>query len=147
MAAIRTEAVRLGLSIDAVEVATPAALDTAFDDIGRRRPDALLLIPDNALVALADQIVSRALARRLPTFATNPEAALAGAVVTYGYLRREAVERTGLYLKKIIEGAKPSDLPIEQPTKFQLVVNLKTAQMLGIDVPSVVLAQADEVIE
>jgi putative tryptophan/tyrosine transport system substrate-binding protein len=96
IAAIRAEAARLGLSVETVEVGTPAALDNAFDDLGRYQPDALLVIPDNALVAIADQIVSRALARRLPTLTTNAEAAQAGAVVTYGFLRREAVERTGL---------------------------------------------------
>ena len=71
----------------------------------------------------------------------------AGAIITYGYDRWEAIERTGLYLKKILDGARAADLPIEQPTKFHLVVNLKAAGLLGIEVPTAVLAQADEVIE
>jgi len=71
----------------------------------------------------------------------------AGALVTYGFLVREAVERTGTYLKQILAGASPADLPIEQPTIFQLVVNLNTARALGIGIPAAVLAEADEVVE
>jgi putative tryptophan/tyrosine transport system substrate-binding protein len=91
--------------------------------------------------------MSRALEQRLPTVSTSQPMSVAGAIVTYGFHRQEAIERTGLYMKKILDGAHPADLPIEQPTKFQLVINLKTAALLGIEISPAVLAQADEVIE
>jgi putative tryptophan/tyrosine transport system substrate-binding protein len=146
MASLKNEAARLGFVVETVEVAAPAALDKAFEQLRRYRPDLLIVVPDNALYALSESIMSRALPERLPTMATA-HMSLAGALITYGYHRREAMERTGFYLKRILDGARPADLPIEQPTKFHLTVNLKTAGLLGIEIPSAVLALADEVIE
>src|SRR3954449_7879350 len=120
----RQEAARLGFAIETVEVPTPAALDQAFDELRRYRPDLLLIVPDNALISLSEQIVPRALAERVPTVATSRILAGVGALVTYGFLLQETVERTGTYLKRILAGASPADLPIEQPTIFRLVVNL-----------------------
>jgi putative tryptophan/tyrosine transport system substrate-binding protein len=147
MVKLRKEAVRLGFLVETVEVATPSALDKAFEQLRRYEPDLLIVMPDNALYSLSEAIMQRALAARLPTVPSSQQMSLAGAVITYGFLRREAIERTGFYPKRIIDGARPADLPIEQPTKFNLVVNLKTAELLGIEIPLAVLAQADEVIE
>jgi putative ABC transport system substrate-binding protein len=147
MATVKREAARLGFTIETFEVPTPAALDQAFEELRRYRPDLLLIVPDNALHSLSEQIVPRALAERVPTVGTSQLLAGAGALVTYGFLVREAVERTGTYLKQILAGASPADLPIEQPTIFQLVVNLNTARALGIGIPAAVLAEADEVVE
>jgi putative ABC transport system substrate-binding protein len=132
MATAKREAARLGFAIETLEVPTPAALDQAFEELRRYRPDLLLIVPDNALISLSEQIVPRALAERVPTVATSQLLAGAGALVTYGFLLQEAVERTGTYLKRILAGARPTDLPIEQPTIFRLVVNLNTARALGI---------------
>jgi putative ABC transport system substrate-binding protein len=147
MATAKREAARLGFAIETLEVPTPAALDQAFEELRRYRPDLLLIVPDNALISLSEQIVPRALAERVPTVATSQLLAGAGALVTYGFLLQEAVERTGTYLKRILAGARPTDLPIEQPTIFRLVVNLNTARALGIEIPASFLAQADEVVE
>ncbi|HZY21213.1 MAG TPA: ABC transporter substrate binding protein, partial [Beijerinckiaceae bacterium] len=147
MVKLRQEAVRVGFLVETVEVATPSALDKAFEQLRHYEPDLLIVMPDNALYSLSEAIMSRALAARLPTVSSSQQMSLAGALITYGFLRREAIERTGFYLKRIIDGARPADLPIEQPTKFNLVVNLKTAELLGIEIPLAVLAQADEVIE
>jgi putative ABC transport system substrate-binding protein len=147
MATVNREAARLGFAIETVEVPTPAALDQAFEELRRYRPDLLLIVPDNALISLSEQIVPRALAEHVPTAATSQQVARTGALVTYGFLVQEAVERTGTYLKRILGGASPADLPIEQPTIFHLVVNLNTARALGIEIPAAVLAEADEVVE
>jgi putative ABC transport system substrate-binding protein len=145
MATVKREAARLGFAIETVEVPTPAALDQAFEELRSYRPDLLLIVSDNALHSLSEQIVPRALAERVPTVGTSQ--LVAGALVTYGFLVQEAVERTGTYLKRILAGASPADLPIEQPTIFHLVVNLNTARALGIEIPAAVLAEADEVVE
>ena len=147
MAIIKAETARLGFVVDTVEVAVPAALDKAFEELRRYHPDVLLVVPDNSLVALSEQIVSRAIAEHVPTVATSQQMSLAGAIFTYGFPAQEMVERTGSYLKKILAGVSPADLPIEQPTKFHLVVNLKMARTLGIEIPAAVLLQADEVTE
>jgi putative tryptophan/tyrosine transport system substrate-binding protein len=147
LAIIKAATTRLGFVVDTVEVATPAALDKAFEELRHYHPDLLLVVPDNSLIALSDHIVSRALAERVPVISTSQNLAFAGAILTYGLLAREAVEGTGYYLKKILAGVSPADLPIEQPTKFHLVVNLKTARSLGIEFPAAIFAQADEVIE
>jgi putative ABC transport system substrate-binding protein len=145
MVTVKREAARLGFAIETVEVPTPAALDQAFEELRRYRPDLLLIVSDNALHSLSEQIVPRALAERVPTVGTSQ--LVAGALITYGFLFQAAVERTGTYLKRILAGASPADLPIEQPTIFHLVVNLNTARALGIEIPAAVLAEADEVVE
>ena len=147
VASLKKEASRLGFVVETVDVARPAALDQAFEQLRRKRPDLLIVVPDNALYGLSDSIMSRSLTERLPTMATAQHMSHAGAIITYGYDRWEAIERTGFYLKKILDGARAADLPIEQPTRFHLVVNLKTAGLLDIEIPAAVLAQADEVIE
>src|SRR5215203_5627946 len=147
VASLKKEASRLGFVVETVDVARPAALDQAFEQLRRKRPDLLIVVPDNALYGLSESIMSRSLTERLPTMATAQHMSHAGAIITYGYDRWEAIERTGFYLKKILDGARAADLPIEQPTRFHLVVNLKTAGLLDIEIPAAVLAQADEVIE
>src|SRR5215207_5602189 len=100
VASLKKEASRLGYVVDTVEVAAPAALDPAFEQLRRKRPDLLIIVPDNALYGLSESIMSRALAERFPTMATAQHMSLAGAIITYGFHRREAVERTGFFLKK-----------------------------------------------
>src|SRR5215217_470302 len=138
---------QLGLSIVPVEVATPAALESAFQEIRNEAADVLLVAPDNALISISSDIVSRALAQGLPVISTSGESAQAGGLISYGYLRRESIERAALYIKKILAGTLPSDLPVEQPSAFHMVVNVKTARLLGLTIPPSLLARADEVIE
>ena len=145
---LMAHAAKNGLVIDAVSVGAPADLDSAFAEISRRPPGALLVLTDNSLFALADRIVTRALAQRVPTFGNfSYPFARAGALVAYSRDPREAFQGVARLLKKLLAGAAPGELPFEQPTKFNLFVNLKTAKALGIEVPPTLLATADEVIE
>jgi putative ABC transport system substrate-binding protein len=144
---IHIAAARSGIALRAVELARPDALDRAFEEIATENPDFLLLVPDTALTALTPEIVSRASGQRIPVIGTFREQAGVGALITYGRVRRATVHRMASYIKRIFEGSAPNDLPVEQPTSFELVVNLKTAEALGLTVPPPLLARADEVIE
>jgi putative ABC transport system substrate-binding protein len=136
------------LSISAVGVGAPADLDAAFAELSRQRPDALFVLTDSSLVALADTIVARALAQQVPTFGSLTfTAAGAGALFNYSCDPKEASQGVARLLKKILNGTAPGDPPVEQPTKYILTLNLKTAKLLGITVPPSLLAIADEVIE
>ena len=116
--------------------------------MARQRPGALFVLTDNSLQALAEPIVTRALAQRVPTFAnlgiSFPQA---GALFDYSRDPPEAFQSVARLLKKILGGANPGDLPIEQPTKFNLFINLKTAKTLGIELSQSLIARADKVIE
>jgi putative ABC transport system substrate-binding protein len=145
---LTTHAAKDGLSIDAINVSAPADLDAAFAEISRQSPGALLVLTDNSPLALADTIIARALALRVPTFGSfSRPFASAGALVAYSRDPREAFQGVARLLKKILNGDAPGELPFEQPTKFNLFVNLKTANALGLAVPAALLATADEVIE
>ena len=145
---LTNRAAKDGLAIDAVSVSAPADLDAAFAEMSRQLPGAVLVQSDSSLSALADPIIARALALRIPTIGTfGTVFAQAGALFTYSYDPREAIQGVARLLKKILDGAAPGELPFEQPTKFNLFVNLKTAKALGIEIPPMLLATADEVIE
>jgi putative tryptophan/tyrosine transport system substrate-binding protein len=145
---LQSQATALKLLLATVSVAAPADLDGAFAEIVRARPDALLVLTDNSLLGLSNTIVARALSQRIPTFGgftgTFSEA---GALFNYGRDQKEAYQAVARYLKNILAGAKPADLPVEQPTRFTLSINLKTARTLGITIPPILLFRADEVIE
>ena len=136
------------LTIGSVAVGSPADLDAAFVEISRQHPGALFVLTDNSLLGLADKIVAQAMAQQLPTFGSMtyglPQA---GALFNYGRDTKESFHAAARILKKIINGASPNDIPVEQPTKYTLAINLKTAKTLGITVPPTLLARADEVIE
>jgi putative ABC transport system substrate-binding protein len=137
-----------GISIDAARIGAPADLDAAFAAMSRQPPDALIVLTDNSLFALTDTIIARALALRVPTFGNFAEPfARAGAVFAYSRDPREAFQGVARLLKKLLNGATPGELPFEQPTKFNLFINLKTATSLGLGVPPTLLAIADKVIE
>ncbi|MBC9876445.1 hypothetical protein G8O24_03675 [Bradyrhizobium sp. INPA01-394B] len=137
-----------GLVFSSVGIGSSADLDVAFEEIARQHPDALLVVTDNNLLALSSVIAAKAMMQRLPIFANQSFASSqAGTLVNYARAPDEAFQAVARLLKRILKGASPADLPIEQPTKFQLTINLKTAKALGLNIPPTVLARADAVIE
>ena len=119
----------------------------AFVALARERAGALLVVPDPLFAGQRVKIASLAEQNRLPSLGLNRELAEAGAMMSYGPSFRENHRRAAAYVDKILKGAKPADLPVEQPTKFELVINLKTAKALGLTIPQSLLLQADEVIQ
>jgi putative tryptophan/tyrosine transport system substrate-binding protein len=144
---LRATAGESGITVMPVELASPEALGGAFDSIAARRPDALQIVADAGTVDLLDRIVALALAQKLPSFATMPEIAGFGGLAGYGPSQRQLFRRACYFVKRILEGANPGDLPVEQPTRLDLVINLKSAKTLGLEVSPSLLARADEVIE
>jgi putative ABC transport system substrate-binding protein len=113
----------------------------------RERAQAFVMQGDSVLFEYRGQIAEMALRNRLPAASLQRELAEAGFLLTYGADARDLYRRLAGFVDKIFRGAKPADLPVEQPTKFELVINLKTAKALGVEVPTSLLQRADEVIE
>jgi putative tryptophan/tyrosine transport system substrate-binding protein len=122
-------------------------LDAALAALAAGKPDALLLLADSANLDLGDRIAAFAIAHRLPFFATWPSAAELGCLLAYGASRRKLIIRAGYCVKRILDGANPADLPVEQPTHIELWLNLKTAKALDIDIPFQLQQLADRMIE
>jgi putative ABC transport system substrate-binding protein len=137
----------LHVSLHAVSVRSPDELDQAFSVIAKAHADALLLQPSGVFFQQRDRIAQLALSAHMPTMAQNAEMAGAGVLMSYGTDAPDLFRRTATYIDKILKGAKPADLPVEQPTKFEFIINLKTANRLGLTIPPSVLARADKVIE
>ena len=137
----------LGLTLVPVEAPGLDALEQAFVILVRERAQALVVQGDSVLFNCRGQIAEMALGNRLPGASVLKEFAEAGLLLGYGASLQDQYRRIASFVDRIFKGVKPSDLPVEQPTKFELVVNLKTARALGIDVPPTVLARVDEVIE
>ena len=125
----------------------PDEIEHAFAAIGKERPGGLLVIGDPVLVTHRKRIAELALKNRLPAIATLLQFAEAGFLITYGANFADLYRRAATYVDKILKGAKPADLPVERPVKFDLVINLKTAKALGVTVPRSLLLRADQVIE
>jgi len=137
----------LGLTLVSVEARELDALEGAFATMVRERAQAFVVLGDAVLFDYRSQIVVAALRNRLPAISGAKQFAEAGLLLHYGVDFRDQFRRAALFVNKIFKGAKPGDLPVEQPTKFELVVNLKTAKALGVVVPPSLLLRADEVIE
>jgi len=137
----------LGLTLFPVEARGADALEQAFATMVRERAQAFVMQGDSVLFNYRDQIAEMALGNRLPACSIQKELADAGFLLTYGANVPDIYRRLAGFVDKIFKGAKPADLPVEQPTKFELVINLKTAKSLGVIVPPTLLARADEVIE
>jgi ABC-type uncharacterized transport system substrate-binding protein len=137
----------LGVQLQLVEVREPNELDQAFLEIARERAEALFQFPSTMLFSERRRIVELAAMHRLPAMFNGREFVQLGGLIAYGVSIADLVRRAGTYVDRILKGAKPSDLPVEQPTKFELFINLKTAKALGVEIPATVLARADEVIE
>jgi putative tryptophan/tyrosine transport system substrate-binding protein len=115
--------------------------------IGQNLPDALIVFAESLTIAFRQRVGSFALANRLPMMSEVREFAEVGGLATYGASRADLWRRSASYVDKIIRGAKPGDLPVEQPTKFEMIINLNTAKAIGIEIAPTLLARADEVIE
>lgn len=139
----------LGLQIRPLALATPrlSSLEDALSAISRERPDGLVVSPSGFIRRHRTPIIAFTAMRRLPTMYSRSYFVEAGGLMSYGANRVHLYRRAATYVDKILKGAKPGDLPIEQPTKFDLVINLKTAKALGLTIPSSVLYRADKVIK
>src|SRR4051812_47123755 len=144
---IPAQAGSIGVTIRPVEFRGAAELEATFTALERQRPEALVVVSDAALYDLRERISALALRHRLPMIAYVPEFTDVGALMSYGPPRRAMYRRSADYVKKILAGAKPGDLPVEQPTQIELSINLQTAKTLGIAIPDGLLARADRVIE
>ena len=138
---------QLGLLLHSLEVRNADELDKAFEVASGARADALAILPEPVFVANLKRIADFAAKNHLPSTFHLREFADAGGLLAYGPDRSDLFRRAAAYVDKILKGAKPADLPIQLPTKFELVINLKTAKALGLTVPDKLLAAADEVIE
>jgi len=137
----------LGLKLVAVEARGLDTLEQAFATMVREQMQAFILVADTVLFNYRQQIGVMALKNRLPSTSSLKEFAEAGLLLSYGPDFQPLYRGAAVFIDKIFKGAKPADLPVERPTRFELVVNLKTAKALGIDIPPTLLARADEVIE
>jgi putative ABC transport system substrate-binding protein len=136
----------LGMALPKVEATTAEELDIAFASVVAQRADAMIVFGDYLTSFEAPRVIALAAKHHLPAIYLVRHFAKGGLVV-YGPDQPDLFRRAGSYVDKILKGTKPSDLPVEQPTKFQLVINMKTAKALGLTVPLSLLARADEVIE
>ena len=137
----------LGLRLQMLPVARAEQFDEAFVAIKREKADALVVGPDSLYISRMQEISDRASTSRVPLIGPDRRAAEMGALIGYGYDGRDIWRRLPIYIDRILRGAKPSDLPVEQPNKFELVVNLKTAKALGLTIPQTLLQRADAVIQ
>jgi ABC-type uncharacterized transport system substrate-binding protein len=137
----------LGLPLQAVAVRTPSDFDRAFEAMASTRPSALITLPDGMLVDNRAPIVAFAAKNQLPAIFPDREFAEAGGLMTYGPNLAANFRRAAAFVDKILKGAKPADLPVEQPMKFELIINLKTAKALGMTIPPSLLLLADEVLQ
>src|SRR5262249_10866829 len=137
----------LAVQLHFVEARSPQWFDNAFAAMARERAAALLVLADSLFALHRVQLQGLAAKSRLPAMHGSREYVEAGGLMSYGVDVRDNFRRAATYVDKILRGTKPSDLPVEQPTKFELVINLKTAKALGLAVPPSVLLRADQVIE
>ena len=137
----------LGLQLQVVEARGPADFDRAFSDMTRARAGALTVLPTPMFVSERRRLVDLAAKNRLPAVYVWREFVDAGGLMAYGPNLADLWRRAATYVDKILKGAKPADLPVEQPTKFELVLNLKTAKALGLTIPPSLLQRADELIQ
>jgi putative ABC transport system substrate-binding protein len=142
----QTAAQALGLRLQSLEVRSPAEFDQAFAAMTSAHAEALVVISNALFFSHRGQLAALAVRHRLPAMFHSREYAEAGGLMAYGANGEDLYRRAATYADKILKGAKPADLPVEQPTKFELLINLKTAQALGLTIPSSLLFQAEEVI-
>lgn len=144
---VRTAASSVGQKIEVLDAFSKGDIDAAFANLVARKAGALLISDDPILSVRRDQIITLAARHALPTIYYTREFVVAGGLISYGSVSEDNYRQGGIYVGQILGGAKPSDLPILQPSKFELVINQKAAKALGLNIPPTVIARADEVIE
>jgi putative ABC transport system substrate-binding protein len=137
----------LGIKLEVVKASTETEIDAAFDLIARERAQALMVMNDVFFQLRKNQITGLCTRHGLPAIYPWREYVEAGGLISYGASIRETYRQNGIYVGQILKGARPAELPVQQPTKFEMVVNLTTAKIIGLEVPPSVLIRADEVIE
>jgi putative ABC transport system substrate-binding protein len=141
------EARSLGIRHEFVPVRSPDELEAAFAVMAKAQAEAMLVLPSSMLFGQYRRIVELAGASRLPAVYQAREFVVAGGLMSYGANLPDLIRGSAAYVDKILRGAKPADLPVEQPTLFEFLINLRTARGLGLSIPPTLLARADEVIE
>ena len=136
-----------GVQLPVLKVRTEDEIDTAFASLGDLQAGGLIVSPDPFLGSRSKQLVALETRYAIPTISELRQFAAAGGLISYGVDNAALRRQVGIYAGRILKGEKPADLPVQQPTTFQLVVNLKTATALGLTIPPSILARADEVIE
>jgi putative tryptophan/tyrosine transport system substrate-binding protein len=136
----------LNIQLQYLDVLSPKDIETAFGAVIRRRADALVVLGGAVLNSTRTRIAAFAVKSRLPAISTGATFVDAGGLISYGVNITELTHRAAIYVDKILKGARPADLPVEQPTKFELLINLKAAKQIGLIIPPNVLARADRVI-
>ena len=137
----------IGIRIQILKATTDREIDAAFESLVQARTGALLVGNDAFFNSRIEQIVALAAHHAIPVMYASPEFIVAGGLISYGTSLTEAYRQLGLYAGRILKGVKPADLPVIQASKFELVINLKTARALGLAIPAKLLALADQVIE
>jgi len=145
--AMQESAPTLGLQIQILNATTVGEIDAAFAILARERPDALFVGPGGFFASRGVQFATLTARENIPACFSNRDAVAVGGLMSYGTDIADSFRQVGVYTGKILKGAKPADLPVEQSTKFEFVINLLTARALGLEVPPSLLAIADEVIE
>jgi putative tryptophan/tyrosine transport system substrate-binding protein len=144
---VETAASTMGVTLRHIEVRSPSDFENAFSKMTSARADALFLLSDPIFQNNGRRLADLATKSRLPMIYDAPELPEVGVLMSYGANRSDLYRRAAIYVDKILKGAKPADLPVEQPTKFELIINLKTAKQIGLTIPPNVLARADRVIK
>ena len=147
IANLQAAAARIGCQIDVLRATNSREIDAAFDTLLENKTEALIVAGTILFGIRRAQILTLAARHAVPTMQANRESVLAGGLMSYGPITTEQARQCGVYVGRILRGDKPADLPVMQPTKFELTINLQTARTLGIEVPPTLLALADEVIE
>ncbi len=137
----------LNIELQYVDVRDPKELESAFSAIAKPSIGALIVLADQMFTSQRVQIANLAIRNRMATVFARDEHAEAGGLISYGPTQTDQFHHAGIYVGKVLQGAKPADLPVEQPTKFELVINRKTAKALGLTIPRELLLRADRVIE
>ena len=137
----------LGVQIQSLQVQDPSQFQSAYAAMTRERADALIIFHGNFTSFHRKQLIELAAKNRLPTMCGQPIWSEAGGLISYGHDRRHQYRRAAYFVDKILKGTKPADIPVEQPMKFELVINLKTAKQIGLTIPPNVLARADKVLK
>src|SRR2546426_184239 len=145
--AAQAAARKLGVTLQSLEVKDPKDFPGAFAAMRRNRPDALMTFASQLTTAYRPIIVEFATKTRLPTMFAVREDVVAGGLLSYAHNLPDVFRRAAYFVDKILKGAKPAELPVEQPTKYELIINLKTAKALGVAIPPSLLLRADQVVE